>query len=514
MDYELISAKRMRINLKIAIVATLCALFPVACKDKTGTQSNSEYFKIKFAKAFEYYKRPEDSLKLRALNFILDNLDEQYYYSSANLETYKNILLDGQQRSVSRVQAIYDSLSKKSKQPKLKVIRDRDQITSEYLIDNIDQAFKAWNKPWSKEITFDEFCNYILPYKSADEQPGLWRKDLAKYYERVIDSSGKNVNPIIAVNQINRELATWYTVSLTYNFPTDIGFDIARVVKTGSCDNSSKMALYAMRGMGLPVALDYVPQWANRSGNHSWNALVYKKNVYTFNAAEGSIGSHKVEFIGVGRMKYKRAKVFRRTFAKNPQSLYFINNGEEDIPKMFQNTKYRDVTDQYIPTSNIVVKAEGDKRRFGYLCVFDNEGWFPVQWGEIKSNKILFPMMGRDVLYLPTIYSQGDVVSIADPLILQKDGEIKTLNADVNRKVRLSLKKKYPDDESNNIKVGDEYELFYWKNEWISLGGKVAKDTVLIFDAAPSNALFWLRDLTEGTQERIFTYEKGQQIWW
>jgi hypothetical protein len=24
----------------------------------------------------------------------------------------------------------------------------------------------------------------------------------------------------------------------------------------------------------------------------------------------------------------------------------------------------------------------------------------------------------------------------------------------------------------------------------------------------------WLRDLTEGTEERIFTYKEGKQIWW
>jgi hypothetical protein len=30
----------------------------------------------------------------------------------------------------------------------------------------------------------------------------------------------------------------------------------------------------------------------------------------------------------------------------------------------------------------------------------------------------------------------------------------------------------------------------------------------------PTNALFWLRDLTKGKEERPFTYENGQQVWW
>jgi hypothetical protein len=36
----------------------------------------------------------------------------------------------------------------------------------------------------------------------------------------------------------------------------------------------------------------------------------------------------------------------------------------------------------------------------------------------------------------------------------------------------------------------------------------------LIFKHVPANALYFLHDHTSGTQERIFTYESGQQIWW
>lgn len=51
---------------------------------------------------------------------------------------------------------------------------------------------------------------------------------MAKYYKSIIDSNAHNTNPILAVNQLYKELATWYKVSLTYNSPVDIGFDIAR----------------------------------------------------------------------------------------------------------------------------------------------------------------------------------------------------------------------------------------------------------------------------------------------
>jgi hypothetical protein len=490
-------------------------VFALSCKHKTQSVDNSniELHKHKYAKAFQHYSQPKDSLKLRALNYIIDNLDDQYHYNSRTFEKYKSILLDGKERTVSDIQTLYDSLSRSSSDY-LQEIKDANYITNEFLIDNIDQAFMAWQKPWGKNISFNEFCEYILPYKSSNEKPEYWRKDVAKYYKNIIDSNINNTDPKLAVNQINRELATWYTVSLTYNSPTDIGFNIARRVKTGSCDNSSKMALYAMKAMGLPVAYDYVPHWANRSGDHSWNALVYKKNVFTFNAAEGSIGSHKVEFIGVGRMKYKRAKVFRKTFAANKESLYYINNGGEEIPQLFKNTRFRDVTDQYIPTSNVEIETDVKPNKFAYLCVFDNQNWVPVHWGEIKSGEVSFDKMGRDAAYIPAVYSDGGMLPISDPIIVIKDGTVLTLKADPGTKIDLSLTRKYPDDETNKIKPGDQYELFYWSNGWVSLGRKVANGKVLKFASAPENALFWLRDLTEGKQERIFTYENGQQVWW
>jgi len=36
----------------------------------------------------------------------------------------------------------------------------------------------------------------------------------------------------------------------------------------------------------------------------------------------------------------------------------------------------------------------------------------------------------------------------------------------------------------------------------------------LLFKGVPNDALFILRDLTKGKQERIFVYEKGNQVWY
>lgn len=69
-------------------------------------------------------------------------------------------------------------------------------------------------------------------------------------------------------------------------------------------------------------------------------------------------------------------------------------------------------------------------------------------------------------------------------------------------------------NDDNNIRVGDEYELFYWDMNWASSGKQIATDFTLTFNAVPQNALLLLRNHTRGKDERIFLYKNDRQIWY
>lgn len=73
-----------------------------------------------------------------------------------------------------------------------------------------------------------------------------------------------------------------------------------------------------------------------------------------------------------------------------------------------------------------------------------------------------------------------------------------------------------PRNDDNFIREGEEYELFYWNHgTWMSLGRKTGNfEAVLEYGNAPAHALFRLHNRTKGSEERIFTYEDGKQIWW
>jgi len=95
-------------------------------------------------------------------------------------------------------------------------------------------------------------------------------------------------------------------------------------------------------------------------------------------------------------------------------------------------------------------------------------------------------------------------------------GEQGWVGLDFGKPATIAYFRYLPRNDDNFIKAGEEYELFYWENyQWNSLGKQTGTSKqYLEYANAPSNALFWLRNLTKGHEERIFTYENGQQVWW
>lgn len=70
-------------------------------------------------------------------------------------------------------------------------------------------------------------------------------------------------------------------------------------------------------------------------------------------------------------------------------------------------------------------------------------------------------------------------------------------------------------NDGNHIWPGHWYELNYHAGVgWYSLGAKEAQERFVEFENVPANALLWLRDLTSGKEERIFTCMDNQIRFW
>lgn len=86
---------------------------------------------------------------------------------------------------------------------------------------------------------------------------------------------------------------------------------------------------------------------------------------------------------------------------------------------------------------------------------------------------------------------------------------------DFDRPERIGRIRYIPRNDGNCIEVGDLYKLLYWHDDrWALIDERVATSNRLDYKAVPSGALYLVKNLTKGSEERIFTYENGKQIWW
>ena len=69
------------------------------------------------------------------------------------------------------------------------------------LIENIDLAFEVWqNKSWNKNLTFEDFCELILPYRIAEEPLTNWRRKYYEKYNPILDSLYQGSDIVEAYN--------------------------------------------------------------------------------------------------------------------------------------------------------------------------------------------------------------------------------------------------------------------------------------------------------------------------
>jgi hypothetical protein len=125
----------------------------------------------------------------------------------------------------------------------------------------------------------------------------------------------------------------------------------------GTCEDYAVLALSVMRAKGIPVAIDFTPQWPFRSMGHSWNVLLdnFGKNV-VFEGVMSRPGiPHKED--------HKMAKVFRRIYAIN-ETIEHIYKTEKYIPVAFNTPFMRDVTHEYMKTSNITVNIDNPDKHY------------------------------------------------------------------------------------------------------------------------------------------------------
>lgn len=501
------------LSLALLLAGTGCATTWPAEVEQTLDAAGDN--RAELQRVLEHYRQQEDPQKLQAAQFLIANMAGHGYAVIALVDADGNEVeydaLD--YAGFKEAQEALDALEQEHGELEFKRRRfDKDvqTVTADYLIENIELAFEAWRgKPWARSLSFDAFCQHVLPYRGSNEPINPTRRACLERYSDLESRLGNTSDPKEAADLVQRDVHSWVRFSdLYYLHPTDQSFADMNDRRLGRCEDITNMMMYAMRANAIASASDYTPAWADRDNNHAWQVILDENG-------RGKAG-----------LSNRAAKVYRKTYAVQRDSLGCRKTEDEEVPRWLAGKNFIDVTGQYLDTTDVHIRLTNDApadARFAYLCVFNGGEWRAIHWGKIAGDEVTFTEMGRNIAYLPAYYHEKELVPAAPPFILTSEGTVKPLSADQGDHLEVEIAATAPETPDADtliarpvivVKPGKTYELFLWMNEWVSLGQQVAGAQPVAFEAVPTGGLYWLVEEDSRRLERIFTIEDGRQVWW
>lgn len=447
---------------KISYLIGICML--CACAPKDGVQVALEYAgenRAELEKVLERYKAPEDSLKLEAARFLIANMPQHGYSWSKGMEMYREkIAASGKLLGRGKLNGYWKEVKSYGSQER---VQDIHIVTADFLIANIESAFRIWKEAlWYKEVDFDAFCNYILPYRLSDEPlAGHWRDSLYLYFHPVIEGEKDMKRAFVMLNKYVNKQMSQSALDCPYVM------DVLSLNKYGFglCRDRSLLLGNALRAVGIPAMYDYIHSWTNYSKvGHTWIAHPDKGEIYTLldkdsvlrrgNRIDASMFvptyTPEKEYPFLIDSIKRVCKVWRSRYKcqwdADPTLLAYI-------PWKLANPFTGDVSAQYALTDSVSVKAE-TKANVAFLCIFrTGDNWQPAAWACKEKEGFVFRNIGSSIVYLPAENKNGNFSPLGNPFILRADGRKELLEPDVRKKRKVILHRKYP--------------LFTrWTNQW------------------------------------------------
>ncbi|MBO9203834.1 MULTISPECIES: transglutaminase domain-containing protein [Niastella] len=464
-----------------------------------------------------HYKQPADLLKLKAACFLIEHMPVHrsctYYWADSSGKKIQFNELDYPDITAS-LQA-FERLKKNTPgiHPVSYSYRDIDSMKATYLINNIDMAFATRQKAWAKNISFKDFCEYVLPYRASVEPLQTWRQHYMLKYAWISDSAtGRNTEQVVAL--VSGDAQNWF--ANTYGLGQQRREPLPRLGalqllhrKAGACEDIADLMVFALRSQGFLVTNDMVTCWATSFGTHFFNSILTDSSkMVRFDAATSS-----PRFKTFAR---EPAKVIRTTYSRQPNCVASIEN-IENIPDNFLRTlNYKDVTNEFWPVRNVkcALFHHPVKPKIAYACVLNQIDWNPAWWGKVRGDSVVFTNMCQGAVFLPVYCNKGKLIIAGYP-VASGYQHVQELRPDTvhYRTIHIKQQEKYL-----MFRPGKQYSLYYWDNTWRLVSKQTAPaapTNELVFDRVPRNALLILIPEYSQKLERPFTItDSGERMWW
>lgn len=415
------------------IISLFCILAMTGCsgrgeepKSVTKALDKAGSNRGELEKVLDHYK--DDPEKLEATRWLISNMPGHYNYEGAEIDSMEAVLagLCGYKVNIVIPQ---EELTKwrTFSYASMKRYDHVRSISADYLINNIDAAFKQWKtRKWNKDLYFEDFCEYLLPYCIGDERLSDWRKLYSDCYAARLDSVYDGDDAVAAADALFQLI---FEDGWKYNDQLSTphrGGDMLLKHRIGFNRDFIDHLIYAMRACGIPGAVDLVLLAPDGYRSHQW--AVVRDNV-TGRFIPFGCDEMKPDRVNHPRDMRKKGKVYRSSYALQDEHRKRIDE-IKSLPLRIVNPYLKDVTDEYFEPNNITVPVKVGAKEHVYLGLMFLNEWRPIDHGEHNGDSVTFTNIEPGVFYVPLSVDDKDFEPCGDAFVVERDGSVTNLHAD------------------------------------------------------------------------------------
>lgn len=326
---------------------------------------------------------------------------------------------------------------------------DIKHISADFLRRQIDHSFKLRkNSPFIKNLKFEDFLEYVIPYRASDLSAAESADIYAGIYGKYLHAdTAKTVRSIVWRYNVTADRLRYWGGKYPFDFP--VGLSEMFFIGWHDCVSIADYGTMILRACGIPAALEYTIAYKFWNGQHYHVSVPIGNEWHTF-SPESSLPLYRDPKL------YEALNRFRLHFGRQTNNPHALKAPREHIPDILSDPLIEDVSRE---TGNVVKLSipfgETTENNLAYLGTFQSQdlGIRPVTWGIIEKGTgiVRFDNVIPDNLYFPIYLDEdGDYHSFGDPFVLLEDNNRKNgyrmeyIRKNTVSKVKARLERKFP----------------------------------------------------------------------
>lgn len=304
-----------------------------------------------------------------------------------------------------------------------------------------------------RQLPFRDFLEYVLPYRAINGYPLATSADTLHHFfaKYLLADTARSIVPV--VERYNRAVYWLRRCHGSYPFDVTIGFPYLFFSGQIDCIDQAEFCAQVLRACGIPAVVE------TNVAYRIWNSRHY---MVAIRGGDGRWQPFNAEYDipqPYNGLYKKCLNLHRLHFSRQSGNPADLATRGEPIPDELADPGLVDVTEEYLPTTRLSIRAEHDipaNHRLAYLASFRaGSGLVAVTWGLRKTpgddRTFTFDKVVPDNIYFPVFCDgHGSLHPMAQPFCLRSDSTVRSgcriepLPVPSGRQVNVTLRRKYP----------------------------------------------------------------------